>query len=88
MSCVQSCNVASRVASPSTSRTGQVNSTEAASVAASSGGSAGTLYSSRNSTMVVQFGETRIPKHRGNADAEEELEDCQWETLEPGEQQK
>jgi hypothetical protein len=80
-------SVASRVASPNTSSTGQVNSTEVAS----SGGSSGTLYSSRNSTMVVcQLASLvrPIPKHRSNADAEEELEDCQWEALEPGEQRK
>jgi hypothetical protein len=84
-------SVASRVASPNMSSTGQVNSTEAASVVASSGGSSGTLYSSRNSTMVVcQLASLvrPIPKHRSNADAEEELEDCQWEALEPGEQRK
>src|SRR5690348_4937472 len=45
--------VASRDASPRTRSTGQVSSIAAASDAATSGGSNGTLYSSRKSTIVV-----------------------------------
>src|SRR2546426_5887065 len=52
----RSTSAAALVSRPSTSSTGVVNSTESARLAASSGGSSGTLYSSvKSSTVVSQF---------------------------------